>query len=262
MLKSTGKVVDTKHVIFNTQQPLKIELETIKSDQKDPEPTSHIYRNPINSQSIDPLPDKFEPPTAVKDETESETDSDSDSTLEERLQPNLHNRRTLAKPNRYGFLADRVPTSLEEAMEIPEWKESALREFSTIEDQGLWEDADKNTVTNPLNTTPVFKITTNAHGKAPILKTQLCVQGFNQRYGLDYLETYAPTGKVASLRGLLTYAADKKLNILQLDVKGAFLHSELDKKVFIKTPHGFGRSSKYLKLKKMLYGLKQAPRNW
>lgn len=124
------------------------------------------------------------------------------------------------------------------------------------------EDADDSEVNNPLNTVAVFKIKTNTHGECPTYKTRLCVQGFGQRYGLDYLKTYAPTGKVALLRAVLTYAADKNLDLLQLDVKEAFLHSELEEKVFIKTPYGCNQKSKYLCLKKSLYGLKEAPRNW
>lgn len=147
-------------------------------------------------------------------------------------------------------------------MQTPRWRESAEKEFSTIEDQGVWEDAKEDEVTNPLNMVPVFKIKLNSHGKPETYKTRICVQGFSQKYGLDYLDTYAPTGKVASLQAVLTYAADRGLKLLQLNVKGAFLQSELDEQVFIKTPYGCNRKSKYLRLKKSLYGLKQAPRNW
>lgn len=119
-------------------------------------------------------------------------------------------------------------------MQTPRWRESAEKEFSTIEDQGVWEDAEEDEVTNPLNTVPVFKIKLNSHGKPEMYKTRICVQGFSQR----------------------------GLKLLQLNVKGAFLHSELDEQVFIKTPYGCNRKSKYLRLKKSLYGLKQAPRNW
>lgn len=127
----------------------------------------------------------------------------------------------------------------------------------------MWEEVeDDKIVTNPLNTVPVFKIKHNAHDDSVILKTRLCVQGFNQKYGIDYFETYAPTGKAASLRAALTYIAEKNLDYIQLDVKGAFLHSELNKQVYIHTPFGRKRKSKFLRLKKSLYGLKQAPRNW
>lgn len=49
--------------------------------------------------------------------------------------------------------------------------------------------------------------------------------------------------------------------IYQLDVKSAFLHSEIDEEVFVDQPLGYehkGQESKVYQLKKALYGLKQA----
>lgn len=145
-----------------------------------------------------------------------------------------------------------LPKTLEEALKIPEWKKSAENKFNYIEELEVWEEVDDKEVTNPLNTVPVFKIKHNTHDDSVVYKTRLCIQGFNQKYGLDYFKTYAPTGKAALLRGILTYVAEKDLDMIQLDVKGAFLHSELDEQVFIKTPVGCNRQSKYLRLKKSL----------
>lgn len=90
----------------------------------------------------------------------------------------------------------------------------------------------------------------------------MCVQGFNQKFGIDYFETYTPTGKTTSLRALLLFALDKNLPMLQLEVKGAFLHAKIDEEVYIRRPKGSSRKLPILKLEKSLYGLKQAPRNW
>lgn len=114
---------------------------------------------------------------------------------------------------------------------------------------------------NPLNTTWVFRIKDNTHGDPLKFKGCLCVQGFNQIHGTDYEETYAPTGKIPTLRMLLLYSLHENLSITQFDVQGAFLHAPLSEDVFIKTPKGVNRPTPYLKLKKSLYGLKQAPKN-
>ncbi|CAL2246233.1 unnamed protein product [Prunus armeniaca] len=50
-----------------------------------------------------------------------------------------------------------------------------------------------------------------------------------------------------------------------LDVKSAFLHGDLQEKVYIDQPPGYekkGEKEKVYQLKKALYGLKQAPRAW
>lgn len=52
-------------------------------------------------------------------------------------------------------------------------------------------------------------------------------------------------------------------SVYQLDMKSAFLHSELNEAVFIEQPWGYnkkGAEEKVYRLKKALYGLKQTPR--
>lgn len=53
------------------------------------------------------------------------------------------------------------------------------------------------------------------------------------------------------------------MEILQFDVKTAFLYGELEEEIYMHQPPGFeDGSDKVLKLKRGLYGLKQAPRQW
>ncbi|KRX60363.1 3-oxoacyl-[acyl-carrier-protein] synthase, mitochondrial, partial [Trichinella sp. T9] len=62
---------------------------------------------------------------------------------------------------------------------------------------------------------------------------------------------------------LLAIAADEDLEILQFDVKTAFLHGEIDELIFMEQPPCFNDGSgRVCKLQRALYGLKQAPRAW
>lgn len=76
---------------------------------------------------------------------------------------------------------------------------------------------------------------------------------------------FAPVARLDTIRLVIALAAQKEWTIYQLDVKSAFLHGELNEKVFVEQPRGYeqkGEEQKVYKLKKALYGLKQAPRAW
>jgi hypothetical protein len=92
----------------------------------------------------------------------------------------------------------------------------------------------------------------------------LCAQGFSQTYGVDFSKTFAPTGRLNSLRALISHAAAHDLQFEPLDVKTAFLNAELDEDVHLSIPQGIPLDHKWycLCLKKAIYGLKQAPLAW
>ncbi|GKE13320.1 zinc finger, CCHC-type containing protein [Tanacetum coccineum] len=93
---------------------------------------------------------------------------------------------------------------------------------------------------------------------------RLVIQGFSQRQGVDYFDTYAPVARITSIRVLFALAFIYTLPIHQMDVKTTFLNDDLNEEVYMKQP-GFvlrGYENKVCKLKKSLYGLKQAPKQW
>ena len=64
---------------------------------------------------------------------------------------------------------------------------------------------------------------------------------------------------------VLALAASLDVEVEQMDVKTAFLHGDLEKKIYMEQPEGFvvnGKENHVSKLRKSLYGLKQAPRQW
>jgi hypothetical protein len=82
---------------------------------------------------------------------------------------------------------------------------------------------------------------------------------------VDYEEVFAPVARLETVRLVLALAAHGKWEVHHMDVKSAFLNSELQEEVYVHQPPGFlnpNQPRKVLKLKKALYGLKQAPRAW
>jgi len=111
----------------------------------------------------------------------------------------------------------------------------------------------------------VFKTKTDSLDNIERYKARLIAKGFTQKEEIDYIETFSPVSKKDSLRIILALVAHFDLELQQMNVKIAFLNSDLEDEVYMKQPEGFSFSSgKHLvyKLNKSIYGLKQASRQW
>ncbi|CAA7042627.1 unnamed protein product [Microthlaspi erraticum] len=111
----------------------------------------------------------------------------------------------------------------------------------------------------------VFTPKMKPEGELDKLKARLVAKGYDQEEGIDYLETYSPVVRTATIRMILDVATAKDWKLKQLDVSSAFLHGELKEPVYMTQPPGFVDPAKpnyVCKLTKALYGLKQAPRAW
>ena len=111
----------------------------------------------------------------------------------------------------------------------------------------------------------VFKQKVGANGSVERYKARLVAQGFSQKFGLDYDETFCPVVRFESVRTVIALAVQNGLKLHQLDVATAFLNGELDEEIFMKQPEGFavkGQEHLVCRLNRSIYGLKQSPRCW
>ena len=95
-------------------------------------------------------------------------------------------------------------------------------------------------------------------------KERLVIRGFLQRYGIDFMETYAPTASLAAFRLLVAISVFNGWSLRNLDIITAFLNGDVDAELYMGIPEGMDLDPKkfVLKLRRSLYGLKQAPRIW
>jgi len=96
-------------------------------------------------------------------------------------------------------------------------------------------------------------------------KARLVAQGFCQKEGIDYEETFSPVARLEAIRILLDFAASKGFKLFHMDVKSAFLNGFIEEEIYVRRPPGFENPKhpdRVFKLQKALYGLKQAPRAW
>jgi len=65
-------------------------------------------------------------------------------------------------------------------------------------------------------------------------KARLVAQGFCQKEGIDYDETFAPVARLEAIRILLAFVASKGFKLQQIDVKSAFLNGFIEEDVYVK----------------------------
>ena len=109
----------------------------------------------------------------------------------------------------------------------------------------------------------VLSCKTDEPGRVTKAKERLVPRGFNQREGIDYFETFAPTPAAGCIRLLSATACELDLDLCHFDAEQAFVQSNLEEDVFLRLPRGCGNMSvQVVRLNLSLYGLKQASRSW
>ncbi|GKA67030.1 zinc finger, CCHC-type containing protein [Tanacetum coccineum] len=129
----------------------------------------------------------------------------------------------------------------------------------------IWVLTDLPPGCKPIGCKWIFKRKLKVDETIEKFKARLVIQGFRQKSGIYYFDTYAPMTHISTIRLLIAMASIHNLIIHQMDVKTKFLNSKLEEEVYMNQPQGFimhGNENKVCKLIKSLYGLKQAPKQW
>ncbi|CAI7798221.1 unnamed protein product [Closterium sp. NIES-54] len=145
--------------------------------------------------------------------------------------------------------------------DAPLWKQAMEKELASIKENDVFELVDPPKGAYLVGCKWVLKKKLGADGSAERYKARLEAQGYTQREGEHYSETFAPIAKATTLRVLLALAASLNLEVEQLDVCTAFLYGLLMEEVYMRQSPGYDDGSgRAWKLKRTLYGLKQSPR--
>ena len=70
-------------------------------------------------------------------------------------------------------------------------------------------------------------------------KARIVAQGFSQRPGIDYDETYSPVMDIITFRYLISLSVSKGLDMRLMDVIAAYLYGMLENDIYLKVPEGF-----------------------
>lgn len=117
------------------------------------------------------------------------------------------------------------------------WKDAIQAELASFE---------KREVFGPIFRTPegvkpigykrVFMRKRNEKNEVARYKARLVAQGFSQRHGIDYMETYSPVVDAITFRYLISLVVREKLDMRLMDVVTAYLYGSLDNEIFMKIP--------------------------
>ena len=155
-----------------------------------------------------------------------------------------------------------TPSNYEEAINSPhadEWIKAMKEELGMLTERKTWVVEDLPQGRKEVGCRWVYLLKFDANGNITRYKARLVTQGYSQKPGIDFFDTFSPTANQAVFNVLWHIAASLGWSRAQDDVTGAFLHSDLDSTIYMRQPPGFTDGTKRsLRLIRSLYGLKQA----
>ncbi|GKE04246.1 zinc finger, CCHC-type containing protein [Tanacetum coccineum] len=141
----------------------------------------------------------------------------------------------------YCYSIEEDPRTYNEAMQSRDaafWKEVVDDVIGSIMENNTWVLSDLPPGCKPLGCKWIFKRKMKVDGTIDKFKARLVIQGFRQKEGIDYFDTYASVARITTIRLLLALAAIHNLVIHQMDVKTTFLNGDLEE-VYMNQPEGF-----------------------
>ena len=212
----------------------------------------------------------------IEEEQESGTGDteQSESDVQQEVSTLRRSNRERKQPNYYGNWVNIVNRSLQEPTTVKEaiaskdkekWKVAMEKEMESIQKNEVWDLVKLPEGRKAVGSKWVFKQKLDGDGVVERYKARIVAQGYCQKYGVDYDETFCPVVRFESVRTVIALAVQYGLKLHQMDVSAAFLNGDLKEDVYMTQPESFvikGKEHLVCKLKRSLYGLKQSPRCW
>jgi hypothetical protein len=87
-------------------------------------------------------------------------------------------------------------------------------------------------------------------------KVRLVAQGFLQKPGIDYEETYSPVVDTITFRFLISLVVTESLDMRLMDVVTTYLYGLLDNDIYMKIPEGYKMPEAYNFKYRSIYSIK------
>lgn len=208
------------------------------------------------------------------DEGNNSTDTDEAAVQDPPDNPNLNCKRKRGRPRKQqkevicNAAEDNIPQTVEQASSCQnreEWLKAMDCEYRSLCKNKTWSLVDLPSGQRAIPCKWVYAIKKDVNGEVERYKARLVAKGCNQRFGIDFHETFSPVVRYSTIRILLALAVKEKMFLHQIDVSTAYLNSDLPDEVYMQQPPNIRNNKspdKVLRLHKAIYGLKQSGREW
>ncbi|CAI7854876.1 unnamed protein product [Closterium sp. NIES-54] len=134
-----------------------------------------------------------------------------------------------------------TPRSYAEAIEGPyssQWQAAMDAKMASWKSTGTYVNEVPPPGANIVSGMWIFRVK-RLSGSLPVFKARHVAQGFIQRQGVDFFQTFSPTPKMTTLRVLLHIATHRDYELHSLDFSTAFLQGSLHEEIWLRRPPGF-----------------------
>ncbi|GJR05093.1 retrovirus-related pol polyprotein from transposon TNT 1-94 [Tanacetum coccineum] len=133
----------------------------------------------------------------------------------------------------YNSILSKVkPKNVKSAMDEACWFEAIQEGIYEFDRLQIWELVPKLDCVMIIALKCIYKVKLDEYGDVLKNKARLVAKGYRQEEGIDFEESFAPVARIEAIRIFIANAASKSMVIYQMDVKTAFLNSELKQEVY------------------------------
>ena len=124
------------------------------------------------------------------------------------------------------------------------WEKAMQSEMDSLPKNSTWELVRLPPGKRVLPCKWIYKLKVTSSNNKLRYKERLVAKGFRQQEGVDFDEIFLPIVKMTTLRCVLALAAHMDMDLVQIDVKTAFLHGDLHEEIYMQEPEGLRKRAR------------------
>ena len=158
------------------------------------------------------------------------------------------------------------PTSLAEARQrwdAARWEEATQQEYNTLRSMECFDIVPLPAGCKAIQSRLVYKLKLDRNNIPIRYKARVVAKGYQQRWGVDYVDSFSATAHPTAIRAMLALAASNGWFTNSTDVTLAFINAPIETPVYVRPPKDMEEpDGQVWRLKSSLYGLVTSSRAW